>query len=208
MFDCVEASRKVRLLSVAFSLLIIAVPPVLAQTHALTLPQDLSDLVAQSHVVVQGWITQVTLAPDHNLRNLMTVAVTVQVEDTFKGTSSGSYTFRQAVIDRGDQQQKLGYQPGVHVVLFLIKPNSYGLSSPAGMEQGVFRISRGPRGTLVAANSMGNAGLFRGLSSQVQQNSSLTAQARSLLSRPSPGPIDLQQLKTIVRAISSPGPMQ
>lgn len=207
MFYRVEAVRKVR--AFAYLLLVASLiqsPRLLSgQATALTLPQNLSELVGQSQLVVQGWVRQVAVAPHPTLRNLMTLVVTVQVEDTFKGSAPANYTFRQAVIDRRDLESKLDYRPGEHVVLFLIKPSTYGLSSPAGLEQGRFRISTTKQGKLVAINRVGNAGLFRGIPEEVQQDSSLKPSTRSLLSKPNPGPIDLQQLKTIVQKIASKG---
>jgi hypothetical protein len=201
----VEAGREVRaLVFVGFLTLLLASPAsVFGQANALTIPQNLSDLVGQSHLVVQGWVHQVTVSPHPTLRNLMTVVVTVQVEDTFKGTASPTYTFRQAVIDRKDLQNKLDYRVGEHVVLFLIRPNAYGLSSPAGLAQGRFRILQSPQGNLVAVNKVGNIGLFRALPAEVQQDPTLKARTRSLLSKANPGPVDLQQLKAVVQVIST-----
>jgi hypothetical protein len=135
----------------------------------------------------------------------MTVVVTIQVEDMFKGSAPATYAFRQAVIDRRDLQNKLDYRIGEHVVLFLIRPNTYGLSSPAGLDQGRFRILQSPQGNLVAVNRMGNVGLFRALPGDVQQDSSLKPRTKNLLAKANPGPVDLQQLKTIVQVISKRG---
>ena len=175
-----------------------------AQMQALTVSQNLAELTQESHVVVEGWVTRVTLVPHTSLRNLMTAVVTVQVEDTLKGNvSSGTYTFRQAVIDKRDQESMLGYRTGEHVILFLIRPNVYGLSSPAGLEQGRFRILPGPHGEQVALNGVGNFGLFRGLSAALQQSPGLMPRTRNLLLTPNPGPVDVTQLKSIVRTIGS-----
>ena len=191
------------LLTLAFSIALFAhMPMALAQMRALTLPQNITDLVNQSNLVVQGWVTEVKLQSHPTLRNLMMVSVTVQVEDIFKGAVSRNYTFHQAVVDPRDQQNRLGYRAGEHVVLFLIKPNSNGLSSPAGLEQGRFRVSQGPHSTLVASNGLGNVGLFSRVSSQIAQNSGLNTPTRSLLAKPSPGPLDVQQVKNIVRTIA------
>lgn len=209
MFHRVKASRIGDLLTLVISIVLLAHAPVaLAQMRALTLPQNIADLANQSQIVVRGWITQVTLQPHPTLRNLITVAVTVQVEDTFKGSASHTYTFYQAVIDKKDQQNMLGYRQGEHVVLFLIKPNAYRLSSPAGLEQGKFHIAPGRQGTLVATNGVGNVGLFSRIPGHVAQSSRLDAPTKSLLAKPSPGPIDVQRLKNIVRVITSQGGAQ
>src|SRR6266852_3403584 len=136
--------------------------PAFAQ-RALTLPRSLDHLVDESQTVVQGWVTGVTLQPHEQLTNLMTVVVSLQVEESLKGNAAGTYTFSQAVIDKRDLQQKMGYRVGQHLLLILIKPSDYGLRSPAGLEQGRFRIDSDRQGTALATNGFGNAALFRGL---------------------------------------------
>src|SRR5690242_3022192 len=99
-----------------------------AQSNALTLPRTLDQLVDESHVVIQGWVTRVTVQPHGSLRNLMTLSVTLQLEDSLKGNPPNLFTFTQAVLDRTDLQREMGYRPGQHLFLILIKPNSYGLA--------------------------------------------------------------------------------
>ena len=177
-----------------------------AQTNAITLPRNLDELVTESPNVVQGWITRVTLEPNDRLKNLLMVVVTVQLEDTLRGSAIKTFTFRQAVIDARDQEKRLGYRAGQHVLLLLIKPSEYGLSSPAGMEQGRFRIEQGPNGKLNAVNGLVNIGLFLNLPVELQQNPSLTVQARQMMAKPSPGPVSLDELKAVIRVIASKKP--
>ncbi|HMI51155.1 MAG TPA: hypothetical protein VK525_06565 [Candidatus Saccharimonadales bacterium] len=175
-----------------------------AQSSVVTVSRNLSQLVDESPVVMQGWVTAVTLQPHTTLRNLLTVVVTVQVEETLKGAQAGSYTFTQAVIDRRDAQQKMGYRVGQHLLLILIKPNVYGLSSTAGMEQGRFLITANRDGKKLAVNGVGNAGLFRGLDAQLKNKGlRIPAEAQSMLAAPTPGPVSLEQLKTVIRTIST-----
>jgi len=174
-----------------------------AQTSAITLPRNLAELVVESSTVVQGTVTRVALEPHDRLKNLLTVVVTVQLEETLKGGAGRAYTFRQAVIDAREQERKFGYRAGQHVLLLLIKPSEYGLSSPAGMEQGRFLIEPGSNGKLTATNGLGNIGLFRNLPVELQQNSSLTVEARRMMAKASPGPVGLDQLKAVIRAIVS-----
>jgi len=183
--------------------LLVAIPT-FAQNDALTLPRHLGELVGESEIVVQGRVTSVTLEPHTQLKNLMTVVVTVQVEETLKGQPGTAYTFHQAVIDPRDQRQKLGYQTGQHVLLMLMKPSQYGLTSPAGLQQGRFRIEAGPDGTLQATNGAGNLGLFRGLSQHVQTKGlQLTPEAQALAVRTEAGPVPLEQLKSLIRILAS-----
>ena len=175
-----------------------------AQSEALTLPRNLTQLVDESQLIVQGRVASVTLAPHGQLANLLTVVVTLQVEETVKGPSASTYTFRQAVIDRRDQQQLMGYRVGQHLLLALIRPSTYDLSSPAGMLQGRFLITTQPGGKSVATNGLGNAGLLRGVGSQLQANGAQpTPQVRAMLAELKTGPLPLEDLKSLMRTISA-----
>ena len=178
--------------------------PTSAQSKAVTLPRNLGELVGESQMVVQAWVTSVTLEPHGQLKNLMTVVVLLQVEETLKGEPAKTLTLRQAVTDRKDQWQKLGYRTGQHLLLILIKPNPYGLASPAGMEQGRFRIEPFEAGKLSATNGLGNAGLFRGLNSQLQVKGIRVApEVREMISKPGTGPAPLEHLKSLIRSIAA-----
>jgi len=175
-----------------------------AQSSALTASRNLRQLVTESHTVIQGSVTSVVMQPHAQWHNLMTVVVTLQVEDALRGNPGSTYTFAQAVIDRRDLQQKMGYRAGQHLLLILLKPNVYGLSSPAGMEQGRFTISSAKDGKSFVANSIGNAGLFRGLDADLTSSGlRLPAAAQELVAQPKPGPIPLDQLKSLIRTISA-----
>lgn len=175
-----------------------------AQSSAITLPRNLGDLVVESETAVQGWVTSVTVEPHAQLRNLMTVVVTMRVEDTLKGNTPNSYTFRQAVIDRKDLREKLGYRTGQHVLMILYKTSQFGLTSPAGMEQGRFRIEPGSNGSLVATNGFGNAGLFRGLDSQLKAKGlRLEPEMQAMVVGSGAGPVSLEQLKSLIRTIAA-----
>jgi hypothetical protein len=178
--------------------------PSSAQSNAITLPRNLGELVLESETVVQGWVTSVTLEPHAQLKNLMTVVVTLRVEDTLKGNAAKTYTLRQAVIDRKDLREKLGYRPGQHVLMILYKTSQFGLASPAGMEQGRFRVEPTSNGKLVATNGFGNAGLFRGLDSQLKTKGlPLDPEIQAMISRPIAGPIPLEHLKSLIRTLSA-----
>jgi hypothetical protein len=177
--------------------------PSSAQSNAIALPRNLEELVLESETVVQGWVTSVTLEPHTQLKNLMTVVVTLRVEDTLKGNTATIYTFRQAVIDRKDLREKLGYRSGQHVLMILYKTSQFGLASPAGMEQGRFRVEPASNGKLVATNGFANAGLFRGLDSQLKTKGlRLDPEIQTMISRPTAGPIPLEHLKSLIRTLS------
>lgn len=173
-----------------------------AQTTAVTLPRNIGQLVSESQMVVQGWVTSVALERHGQLENLMTVVVSLQVEETLKGDAAKTFTFQQAVIDRRDQRDRMGYRTGQHLLLILIKPNPYGLTSPAGMEQGRFRIELLAGGKQSATNGFANAGLFRGLNSQLQAKGIRVApEVDNMIAKPAAGPVSLEHLKSLIRAI-------
>ena len=175
-----------------------------AQSNAITLPRNLGELVLESETAVQGWVTSVTVEPHAQLKNLMTVVVAIRVEDTLKGSATNSYTFRQAVIDRKDLREKLGYRMGQHLLMILYKTSQFGLTSPAGMEQGRFRIESASDGKLMATNGFGNAGLFRGLDSQLKARSlQLEPEIQAMILNPGAGPASLEQLKSLIRTIAA-----
>jgi hypothetical protein len=129
--------------------------------------------------------------------------VTLQVEDSLKGTAHSVYTFRQAVIDRRDQQQMLGYRAGQHVLLLLIRPSVYGLSSPAGMQQGRFALRTLPDTSLEAVNGVGNGGLFRGIETQLRARGvEVEPEVRAMISQVKPGPAPLKELKSLIRSVA------
>jgi hypothetical protein len=196
-------ARCLTILIICASVLLLGAPA-FSQDSALTLPRNLGELVGESQVVVQGSVTSVALEPHAQLKNLMTVVVTVQVEEALKGQPGTVYTFRQAVIHPRDQRQKMGYQPGQHVLLLVMKPSQYGLTSTAGLNQGRFRIEAGADGKLQATNGAGNLGLFRGLNQHVQTRGlHLTPEAQALATRTEGGPVPLEQLKSLIRILAS-----
>lgn len=132
----------------------------------------------------------------------MTVVVTLQVEETLKGETLETLTFRQAVIDKRDQQEQMGYHVGQHVLLVLMKPSKFGLTSPAGMEQGRFQIESPGAGKLYAANGLRNAGLFRGLDSQLKVKAiHVTPEVHEMITKSGVGSVSLERLKSLIRAI-------
>src|SRR5206468_9762556 len=206
--DASKSRPSISLYSIAIvaigACLLRASMPASAQSYAITVPRNLGQLVDESQTVAQGWVASAVVEPHGHLKNLMTVVVTLQVEESLKGNVPKTYTFSQAVIDRRDLQQKMGYGVGQHLLLILIKPNSYGLTSPAGMEQGRFRIEARTDGKLVATNGVANTGLFRGLDSQLQARGvRVTPEVQMMVAKSGVGPVPLEQLKSLIRTIAA-----
>jgi hypothetical protein len=132
--------------------------PLYAQRGALTRSRNLGELVSQSAVILRGNVISARAEPHPDLTNLWTVVVTLQVRETLKGEAGPTFTFRQFIWDIRDRYDAAGYRKGQDLLLLMNPPTRYGLSSPAGLEQGRFRIQRDGAGRETAVNGHGNAG--------------------------------------------------
>ena len=174
-----------------------------SQSNAVTLPRNLAQLVGESDSIIQGRVTSVSLEPHPQLSKLLMVVVTLQVEETLQGQNTGTYTFRQAVIDKRDQQQKMRYRVGQHLLLAMIRPSAFGLNSPAGMQQGRFEITLGPDGKARAVNGAANAGLFRGMDSQLKDlRPQVSPKTLEMFDQQKWGAVGLEDLKTVIRTLT------
>src|SRR5713101_1677852 len=68
-----------------------------AQLSARTVGRSLDQLVDESEVIVRGSVVSSSVEPHPQLRNLMTVVVTMTVSDTYKGRQQKSIVFRQYI---------------------------------------------------------------------------------------------------------------
>jgi hypothetical protein len=181
-----------------------AMAPAFAQRGAMTLPRNLDQLTDRASDIVRGTVISAHVEKHPELTNLDTVVVTLRVRDTLKGNASGTYTFRQYIWDMRDRSDAAGYRKGQDLLLLMISPSRYGLSSPAGLDQGRFRIERDKSGREIAVNGTGNARLFEGLRAAVEkQGATLSAGQSSLIAKHRQGPIALDQLMDLVRAFAS-----
>lgn len=176
-----------------------------AQRGALVRPANIAQLTQLSATIIRGSIVSARVEPHPQFSHLTTVVVTIHVEETLKGNAAGQFTFRQFIWDLRDKYDATGYRKGDNVLLLLGPVSPYGLSSPAGMEQGRFRISRDAKGNLMAANALGNIGLFRGVAAQASlAGAKFSAATAATISQPQPGPVSLSQLEEIIRQFSGP----
>jgi len=181
--------------------------PAFAQQSALTVPQNLQQLTNRSAVIVRGNVAAVRMEKHPELDNLDTVVVTLRVRETLKGQAGGEFTFRQYVWDIRDRANSAGYKKGQDLLLMMIAPSRYGLSSPAGMEQGRFRIERDSSGREVAANSHNNLRLFDGVGPQLDKEGIAPSSAASgLLARHRHGPVELRELTALIRQFAERSP--
>src|SRR6185312_6448781 len=109
-----------------------------SEPQARVLPQTLDQLADEAETIVHGHIISIRLEPHPQLKNLITVVVTMSVTQTYKGTKRSSLVFRQYALDADQTHRSSGYSKGQEIVLFLRPVSQYGLTSPAGLEQGRF----------------------------------------------------------------------
>lgn len=171
-----------------------------AQRSALTAPSNIAHLSQQAETIIHGQIVSVRVEPHPQLQNLTTVVVSLRVAETFKGTAAPLFSFRQFVWDIRDQHDAAGYRKGQEVLLLLNANSPYGLTSPAGMEQGRFEILRGPKGVAMAVNGHGNAGLFANMTAQMKQPGVRLSQATTnLVTQHRTGAVPLFQLEELIK---------
>jgi hypothetical protein len=170
-----------------------------AQRGAMTLPRSLEQITQQADLIVQGSIVSVKVEPHPQFHNLRTVLVTFAVEDALKGKAGKTLQFRQFIWDSRDRGDSAGYRKGQQLLLMLNRPSEYGLTSPVGLEQGRFEISRDATGNLIAVNGRGNAGLLAPAAPQNQAKASTASGAESAVG--SPAALRLDDLKLRIRAL-------
>jgi hypothetical protein len=98
----------------------------------------------------------------------------------------------------------VGYRKGQEFMLLMIAPSRYGLSSPAGHEQGRFRIRRDAAGRETAVNAHANAWLLDGIAEQLAKEGKTVppALARTVEGHRK-GPIDVAELSSLIHALSA-----
>jgi hypothetical protein len=187
-----------------FMLLTLSFPSVLmAQRGALTKLRSIDELSQQATLIVHGSVTSATVEPHPQYHNLMTVLVTMQVQDTLKGSPQRTVQFRQYIWDMRDQLDAARYAKNQELLLLLGPVSPYGLRSPVGLEQGRFRISRDRQGQQVAENGGGNLNLFQATEERAKaRRIRLSSRVASLARRNTSGPIPLTDLKDAIRSFS------
>ncbi|MBI1739064.1 MAG: hypothetical protein HYR58_07435 [Acidobacteria bacterium] len=174
-----------------------------AQRDARVLHRNLPELVGDSYTIVLGRVVSVKAEPHPQLQNLQTLVVTLQVSEVWKGQAGSTFTFRAFVSHPLDFKEKLGYAGDQDVLLMLTRPSDIGLSSPAGLEQGRFRVSTDAHGNRTVVNGLNNAGLFRNVQKTAPKLDAQLAAlpARQLLTQHASGPIAFDDFKTIVQTL-------
>jgi hypothetical protein len=183
-------------------LLLACAAPALAQRGALTIPRNLDQLTNRSAVIVRGTVISAQVEKHPELSGLNTVVVKLRVQETLKGQAKDTFTFRQYVWDIRDRVDAGGYRKGQDLLLLMIEPSRYGLSSPAGLEQGRFLISRDSAGRETALNGHGNLKLFDGVRARTTEKGiALSPRSLSMMQKQDKGPVDLRDLTVLIREL-------
>jgi hypothetical protein len=171
-----------------------------AQHGATTITSGLDRLTAEAGTIIHGYVISAKIEPHPQLHNLMTVLVSMSVKDVYKGKPQKAIVFRQYIWDFADRGATAGYAKGQELVLFLVPTSQYGLTSPVGLEQGRFRISRNSKGQSVATNGNNNVGLLNSIEVQARsRNVRLSPRTIELAKQPG-GPLPLTDLADAIRA--------
>jgi hypothetical protein len=199
--------RRAALASLLALAACVAASPALGQRGAMTVPRNLGQLTARASDIVRGRVVDARVEKHPQLAGIDTVVVTLRVQETLKGSASGTYTFRQYIWDFRDRHGAAGYRKGQDLLLLMIAPSEYGLSSPAGMQQGRFRIEHDRAGREVAVNGMNNLKLFNGVPQDaLRQGAPLTAKQASLAAKHRTGPVELGELESMIRVFVGSAP--
>ncbi len=193
-----------RWLSSAIFLLVLCLAvPAFSQRGAITAPVSLDQMSRRADRIVHGSVVSARVEPHPQLTNLSTIVITMQVQDTLKGKAATTLTFRQFIWDLRDKQDAAHYLKGQELLLFLNPVSEYGLTSPVGLEQGRFRITRDRTGKAYATNGRDNAGLFSGTEQRARaQHMKLSTKATTVVQQTNPGPIPLDDMKQTIRELA------
>jgi hypothetical protein len=177
--------------------------PATAQRGALTVSRNLDQLTDRAALIVRGYVVSARVEKHPDFPGLDTVVVSLRVQDTLKGTPRTTHTFRQYIWDIRDRVDAAGYHKGQDLLLFLIAPSAHGLSSPAGLDQGRFRVTRDASGRETAVNGQGNYQLFDGLAAEAaKEGASLSPAAMSLVENYRGGPVAVAELSRLIRQLA------
>ncbi len=198
-----HSSKRTFLLLSVLGLLLLASVPAAAQRGALTVSRNLSQLTDRAGIIVRGHVISARVEKHPDFKNLRTVVVTLRVKETLKGETGDTFTFRQYIWDIRDRYHAAGYQKGQELLLLMLTPNHHGLTSPAGLHQGRFRILRDKAGKELAVNGQGNAKLFDGMGTEMARKGiTLSTKSSSLIQRHRQGPVAAGDLMGLIRELA------
>jgi hypothetical protein len=189
--------------SVVLCVLLCSVISACQTPGARTLNRSLDQLVDEADIIVRGRVVSTSFQPHPQFNNLMTLLVTLHVTDTYKGSSQTSLTFRQYVWEQNPQADTFGYSKGQEMILFLRPVSQYGLTSPAGLEQGRFQVVS-QRGTnqKIVLNGRANHGLFDHFQERVQSRGLQLSPRSRVMVQTKTGPLLVEDFEALIRTLS------
>jgi hypothetical protein len=199
--------RSVTLATVILTLFLFCSPVELySQTGIRTLPRTLDQLVDEAETIVHGYVLSARIEPHPQLKNLMTVVVTMSIKNTYKGKPQTSLIFRQYAWGIDRLRDSSGYRKGEELVIFLRPISEYGLTSPAGLEQGRFEVSVDRRtGQLVAVNGRANSGLFNHIEEYAaMRRLQLPQHVRNVIRAHPSGPMPFTDFENVIDTLVRP----
>jgi len=174
-----------------------------AQQGAATLTRSLDQLTEEAAVIVHGYVVSTKVEPHPKLKNLMTDVVSLRVVETYKGQPQKNLVFRQYVWDFRARVGGVEYHKGQELLLLLRPVSEYGLTSPVGLEQGRFQISRDRKGQMVAVNGRGNFGLFNSVEQRaLKRGMQLSPRTLAMARKTTAGPMPLADLEDAIRTFA------
>jgi hypothetical protein len=123
------------------------------------------------------------------------------VSETYKGRSQKTMVFRQYIGNVNGQSLPSEYRKGEELLLLLRPVSEYGLTSPAGLEQGRFEV-RLQKGKKLAVNGRGNVGLFDQVFERTGQKIQLSPRIATLIKQRTPGPLPVADLENLIRTLA------
>jgi hypothetical protein len=187
--------------TIALFLGVCLAPELAAQRGAMTVQRNLAELADRAEVIVRAQVLSAKSEPHPELRGLDTIVITLRVKERLKGNPPEVFTFRQFVWDIRDRFSTAGYRKGQDLLLLINKPSRYGLTSPTGLEQGRFRVSRDVTGTTTAVNGRGNIALFSNMQEQLREPKVRLSVGASKMVLRNKGPVRLEELSEVIRGL-------
>jgi hypothetical protein len=164
---------------------------------------NLAYLSQRADVIMQGRVTKVVQEPMPGYPNIPTIVVTMSVDQSLRGGTSKTYTFREVLMGQKPKPGKRIYGTGQQLLLFLPSPSQYGLSSPIGMGQGRFHIAQDSRGKTTVMNEHSNAGLFRNVDKTARKAGKQLTASQLRLAATDRGPVELNEFVSLVKSLTT-----
>lgn len=183
-------------------LLIIAIPAFGTEV----LPRNIEQMTQISKRLFHGRC--INAEENFNPQGISYTEYTFEVLSVVKGQMAETITFRQyglinpvkagnGLIYMGNVAGMPVYKPGREYLLFLIGDSKLGLTSPAGLFQGSFKVLQNQNGERIAVNALNNKGLFKNIDTS---NNTLLKSVKS--KQEEGGPISLNTLLDVVRTLN------